>query len=56
MTLKKCRINVSFSEKDFEIIDYWSKRQGQSFSSFVRFLVKESLERKFKTVIKKNND
>ena len=47
MERKTHRINVSFNKKDFKFLDYWSKKKGQSLSSFVRLLVKESFEKKY---------
>lgn len=44
MNQKKHRINVSFSNDEYEILNFWSKKRGQSLASFVRYLAKDGID------------
>jgi hypothetical protein len=44
MKPKNHRINVSFSEDEFEILYFWSKKRGQSLASLVKYLAKDGID------------
>jgi hypothetical protein len=41
MAGKGHRVNVTFTEDEFEILNFWSKKRGQSLASFVKYLAYE---------------
>lgn len=42
MTHKPHRVNVSFSDEDYALLKYWSRKKGLSLSSFLRLALIES--------------
>ena len=44
MSNRTHRVNVSFTDDEFQILDFWSKKKGQSLASLVRFLAKDGID------------
>ena len=44
MTKKKHRVNVGFTDDEYEMLNFWSKKRGQSLSSFVRYLARDCID------------
>lgn len=44
MTAKKHRVNVTFTDDEYEVLSFWSKKRGQSLASLVKFLTKDGID------------
>lgn len=44
MTKKNHRVNVGFTDDEYEMLNFWSKKRGQSLSSFVRYLARDCID------------
>lgn len=44
MTAKTHRINITLSQDEFETLQFWSKKRGQSMSSLYRFMAKDCID------------
>lgn len=44
MSSKTHRVNVSFTEDEFQVLDFWSKKKGQSLASLVKYLAKDGID------------
>lgn len=38
------RVNVTFTDDEFEVLKFWSKKRGQSLASFVRYLARDGID------------
>ena len=44
MASKGHRVNVTFTDDEFEVLNFWSKKRGQSLASFVKYLAKDCID------------